>query len=100
MSHPTGITKRDRLEVGFVEADVEIGFSLVDMAHAEFNRGDPLVATRVLEDAEDVFKDIEQRLDRLGSTEHGHFAALVVELRREIDDFQGRLKSRDRRSSN
>jgi hypothetical protein len=85
MSHPIGFTKRDRLEVGFVEADVEIGFNLVDMAQAEFERGNPLIATRVIEDVEDVFKDIQHRLDRMGPTEHGHFAALVGELRREID---------------
>jgi hypothetical protein len=92
MSHPVGFDKRDRIEVGFVEADVEIGFNLVDMAQAECERGNPLLATRVLEDAEDVFTDIQQRLDRLGPTETGHFGALVGELRREIDELNSRLR--------
>jgi hypothetical protein len=85
MPHPLAYPKRDRLEVSFVEADVETGFNLVDMAQAEFDRGNPLIAARVIEDAEDVFKDIQERLDRMGPTEQGHFAALVGELRREID---------------
>ena len=91
MSHAVGSPKRDGIEVGFVEADVEIGFSLVDMAQAEWERGNALLAARVIEDAEDVFKDIEHRLERLGAIEKGHFAALVGELRREIDELHGRL---------
>lgn len=63
-----------------MEADVEIGFNLVDMAES-----DSSLATRALEDAEDVFEDIRCRLDRLGALERGHFTALVGELRRQID---------------
>lgn len=90
MSHPLGSPMRDRIEVAFVEADVEIGFNLVDMAQGEHGRGNSLIADRVLEDAEDVFHDIELRLDRLGGSERGHFAALVGELRREIDEAKAR----------
>ncbi len=91
MSHRVGSPKRDAIEVGFVEADVEIGFSLVDMAQAEWHRGNPLLATRVVEDAEDVFQDIQRRLERLGEIETGHFAALVGELQREITELRAGL---------
>jgi hypothetical protein len=85
MSHPVGSVLRDRIEVGFVEADVEIGFTLVDLAEAECGCGNSSSASRVLKDAEDVFHDIEQRLQRLNIQERGCFHSLVSELRREID---------------
>ena len=91
MSHPVGSHVRNRVEVAFVEADVEIGFNLVDMAEAESCRGNPLLATRVLEDVEDVFHDIQRRLDRLGVIERGHFEALVRELRRQINQARVRI---------
>ena len=94
MSHAASSHKRDRIEVGFVEADVEIGFSLVDIAHAQFESGDTVVAARVLEDCEDVFRDIQLRLSRMGASEQGHFAALLGELRREVDGLQDRFQDR------
>jgi hypothetical protein len=95
MSHPVGSHVRNRIEVAFVEADVEIGFNLVDMAETERGRGNPFLAARVLEDAEDVFHDIQRRLDRLGVVERGHFEALVGELRREIDQAKAHNSSGD-----
>ena len=89
MSHPINSAMRDRIEVGILEADVEMGFTLVDMAEAEWSGGDPSVASRVIENAEDVYRDIEQRLPRLGVLERVCFMALVGELRREIDVARG-----------
>lgn len=85
MSHSGQFSMRNRIEVEFVEADVEMGFNLVDMAEAECGRGNPVLASRVLEDAEDVFDDIQRRLQRLDAGNQGCFGPLVGELRREID---------------
>jgi len=85
MSHPAGALLRHRKDVEFVEADVEIGFSLVDMAESESSAGNRLLAARVLQDADGVFQDIERRLERAGPRERGPFVPLVEELRRVMD---------------
>lgn len=76
---------RHRIPVEFVEADVEIGFSLVDLAEDEFSVGNPAAASRALQDAEDILSDIQQRLLRLRTSESQPFGPLVGELRRAID---------------
>jgi len=73
------------MDIQFVEADVEIGFNLVDMAERELSQGDAPLACRVLQDAEEVFRDIECRLGRAGARERESFRPLVGELRRQID---------------
>ena len=85
MSHPVGALLRDRMDVEFVEADVEIGFNLVDMAERESSVGNLPLAARVLHDAEGVFEDIGLRLQRAGPRQRESFEPLVEELRREID---------------
>lgn len=77
-----------------IEADVDIGFSLVDTAETESVRGNSAVATRALQDAEMVFADIERRLLRLeGATEGEAFQSLVGELRRQIDLAKSHIPS-------
>jgi hypothetical protein len=85
MPHSCGSRFRRGIPVEFVEADVETGFSLVDLAEAEFDLGDTHSASRALQDAEDVFRDIQQRLLRMGTLESGPFGPLICELRRAID---------------
>ena len=68
------------LSVGFVEADVEIGFNLVDLA-----RENPSDAKRILYDAQLVLDDIDQRLSRFSDADRAPFGPLVAELRREFD---------------
>lgn len=75
---------RSRVAVELVEADVEIGFNLVDMARREFESGRSTAATRVLQDADDVLIDIEQRLSRLDDGNRDCFGPLLAELRREL----------------
>ena len=84
MEYDPGSPLRNRVEVEFVEADVEIGFNLVDLAEREFQSGDSSVAERVLRDADDVLQDIEQRLARLDGAVRERFRPLVEELRREV----------------
>lgn len=78
----------DRFPVELVEADVEIGFNLADMAELESGLGNRGFASRVLLNAENVFRDIEQRLPRLGDRDRGCFGPLVAELRRKIDQVK------------
>jgi hypothetical protein len=68
------------LSVRFLEADVEIGFSLVDLA-----RENPSSARRILDDARVVLDDIDQRLSRFSDADRAPFGPLVAELRREVD---------------
>jgi hypothetical protein len=85
MSRPGMNPLRDRIATELVEADVEMAFNLVDMAEAESGAGDPALASHVIESAEQVLGDIEQRLARLEADARLPFTALVSELRREID---------------
>ena len=63
-----------------VEADFEIGFSLIDLAGET-----PVHAPRLIADAENVFADILSRLRGMSSSESESFVPLVTELRRAID---------------
>lgn len=84
MGYEPGRPLRDRVEVEFVEADVEIGFNLVDLAAQEFQSGHSSVAARILRDADDVLQNIERRLARLDNGVRECFLPLVEELRREV----------------
>ena len=85
MSYLHGARSSGRIPLELVEADCEIGFSLVEIAEADSIRGDPDRAARVIADAERVFLDIEQRLAALPADERQCFAGLIGELRREIE---------------
>lgn len=84
MPHPMGRKVADKIFVELIEADVEIGFALVDEAKAYRASGQPEFSWRALRDAEDIVADIERRLQRLGDSESGPFHPLVTELRNEI----------------
>ena len=81
---------RGRTEVEFVEADVEIGFNLVDLARQESKDGDSSLVARILDDADGVLADIDQRLSRLGHAGRAPFGPLVAELRREVEHAKSR----------
>lgn len=63
-----------------VEADFEIGFSLIDLVAES-----PTQAPRLISDAEEVYQDILARLQALSPNEGESFVPLVTELRRAID---------------
>jgi hypothetical protein len=85
MPNDPGVPMRSRIEVEFVEADVEIGFNLVDLARQESSGGDSSFVARILADAGAVLTDIDQRLCHLGNSDRAAFGPLVAELRREIE---------------
>ena len=75
---------RERIWVHFAEADIEIGFSLVDMAEGEAIRGDYTRACLILKNADDVLLDIQQILCSLTVSDRGPFGPLLGELDRAI----------------
>jgi hypothetical protein len=75
---------RDRMRVQFAEADFEIAFSLVDMAEGEAICCNYARASRILEDADRVFLDIQQTLRKLTVSDRGPFGPLLRELDRAI----------------
>jgi hypothetical protein len=75
-----GATPEHRIMTELVEADFEIGFSLVDLAAES-----PVQSARLISDAEDVYRDILARLKALPPAEGESFEPLVVEFRRAID---------------
>ena len=85
MPHTRGISVRERMRVEFAEADVEIGFLLADMAEAEACVGNYAKAARILADADEVFLDLEQILQKLDIRQRVPFQPLMEELRRVID---------------
>lgn len=92
MSHPVGCPLRRRIEVEFVEADVEMGFSLLDLAKAESDEGNPAFAARAVANARDVVLDIEQRLLHLEAAARTPFSGLVAELRSQIECAGARFR--------
>jgi hypothetical protein len=86
-AHRNWVTERITREL--IEADFEIAFNLIDLSQAELERGDRPSASRVLEDAEDVFRDIERRLTLIGQVKSRPFGSLVAELMRQT----GRARS-------
>jgi hypothetical protein len=84
MAQPIRRKLIDQVLVQLVEADVDIGFGLVDQAKAYRANGQAEFSSRALQEAESIVLDIERRLQSLGEDEAGPFAALVAELRNEI----------------
>ncbi len=74
----------DRILIELIEADVEIGFRLVDEARAYRASGQPEFSSRALQVAEDTVNDIERRLQQMGNSESWPFDPLLTELRDEI----------------
>jgi hypothetical protein len=75
----------DQVRIQFIEADVDIGFGLVDEAKAYLVSGQPEFSSRALQNAAEVVADIECRLQQLGTYESGPFLPLVSELRKQIE---------------
>jgi len=75
-----GATPDHRIQVELVEADIEIGFRLVDSVQSR-----PADVVRLLSDAEGVYRDALTRIERLEPPERASFQPLIAELRRAID---------------
>jgi len=73
-------TPEHRIAVELVEADLEIGFQLIELAAS-----DRANAKRILKDAEDVYQDILSRVAKFEPADRESFGPLVSELRREIN---------------
>lgn len=84
MPHPTRRNVAEQVSIQLIEADVDIGFALVDEAKAYRTAGQHEFSTRALQDATEILADIDRRLQRLGDSECGPFLPLVAELRKEI----------------
>ena len=63
-----------------MEADIEIGFCLVDLTESR-----PADKAQLVVNAEQVYQDVLARLERLEPLDREHFEPLVRELRRSID---------------
>ncbi len=74
----------EQVRIQLIEADVEIGFGLVDDAMAYRMNGRPELCSRALHDATDIVADIELRMQKLPAMDADSFLPLVAELRNEI----------------
>jgi hypothetical protein len=88
MANPRGGVRRVSVDV--LEADADIGFSLVDMAEAERRIEDFVAASRALQEAENVYSDIKVEMTRLSGDQCAGLVGLLGELRRAIDAAQQR----------
>ena len=75
-----GAAPGHRVRVELVEADLEIGFCLVDLVASC-----PADSARLVANAEEVYEDALSRIARLEPAERSSFQPLVTELRRAID---------------
>lgn len=67
-----------------IEADVDIGFGLVDEVRAYRLSGQTEFGIRALAEAVEILADIEVRLRQIGVNEAGPFQPLLNELRQQI----------------
>jgi hypothetical protein len=74
----------DRVLTELIEADIEIAFSLADLAQECLHRRDPASAARVIRDAGEVLLDIQQRLEAIGAEKASPFDPLLGEVHRAI----------------
>jgi hypothetical protein len=89
LPQPARRTLADKVLIGLIEADVDIGFGLVDSARDYRLSGQPELSSRVLLNAAEIVADIERRLQQLGDYESIPFHPLVAELRKEIVAAKG-----------
>lgn len=73
-----------QLRIHLIEADVDIGFGLVDEAKAYSFSGQPEFRAKALENAAEIVLDIEHRLAQIGEGEALAFLPLLAELKYEI----------------
>jgi hypothetical protein len=78
----------DQVLIQLIEADVDIGFALLDEAKAYRLSGQSDFSSHALQQAKDIVVDIERRLQELGDSESVPFLPLVAELRNEIAAVQ------------
>jgi hypothetical protein len=81
---PTRRTADHQVLIQLIEADVDIGFGLVDDAKAYRIAGRSEFLARALLDASEIVADIERRLQQIGDSESAPFLPLLAELRSEI----------------
>lgn len=84
MPQPARRTVSDQVLIQLIEADVDIGFALVDEAKACHLSKQLEFCSRALQEANEIVADIERRLLQLGGSESDPFLPLVAELRNEI----------------
>ncbi len=82
----------DRLRTELLEAAVEQGFALIDLAEEAALRGQNFEATQVLHDAERVLADIDQRLAQMQVAQSRPFIALIAELRRSLENARSHVE--------
>jgi len=75
----------DKILIQFLEADVDIGFGLVDEAKAYRASGQTEFSARALQEAAQILVSIERQLHDLSDADSVPFLLLLVELRREVD---------------
>jgi hypothetical protein len=78
----------DQIAIQLIEADVDIGFALVDEAKAYRAAGQSQFSVGAIKEAARVLVAIEERLQRLGEYETRPFVNLIRELRKEIAAVQ------------
>lgn len=74
----------DQVLINLIEADVDIGFGLIDDAKAHRISGQTEFSARALKEAAHILADIERRLGSLGESESVPFVGLISELRNQI----------------
>ncbi|ABF40359.1 hypothetical protein Acid345_1357 [Candidatus Koribacter versatilis Ellin345] len=74
----------DQALIQLIEADVDIGFSLVDEVRAYRLSGQPEFSVRAFQNAIEIVADIERRLQHLGGSGAEAFLPLLGELRDEL----------------
>ncbi len=88
MAYPMRRKVANQVAIQLIEADVDIGFALLDEARTFRAYGQPALCAHVLGEAADIVADIQRRLQELECSEAGAFRSLVVELQNAIAQAQ------------
>lgn len=83
-----------RVSVGVLEGDVDIGFSLVDMAEAERRIEDFAAALKALQEAENVYSGVQMGMKGLSVDQQAHLEISVDQLRRAIEAARQRANAK------
>ncbi len=84
MSYPRRRKVTEQVLIQLVEADVDIGFGLVDEARAYLASGQPEFSARALQEASAIVLDIQRRLEQLVASDSAPFLPLLGELSNQI----------------
>ncbi len=78
----------ERVPRELIAADFEVALSLVEMAESETSRNNGALARQLLQKAEAMLADVQERMKHMSASQSQTFEARCEELRQAIDNVK------------